>query len=144
MGLWSAVKSAATGNFSDAGNLLFIPEDDITTQSEVNNAQQKIVERQYAEGLVDSKEAAELTQQMQLNAYPNLFKTEGSPLGEFNKSIGENLTSGVKWLSSGAGGIVGAIAKGIPLWIWGIILIAAAFYFMPIIRAGLFIAKRRG
>jgi len=146
MGLWTAFKEAAKGNFSDAGNYLFIDEDAITTQKEVNNHQQALAAKQYQDGVVNEDEANLMFSQIQGNAFPYMWGERG-PGAVFTEELKTGaaelpakFASAINTTISGTSKFIG---KAIPWWLWGILLIALLVYLSPFLKIGLKYVKRR-
>jgi len=146
MGMWTAFKEAAKGNFTDASNYLWIDEDAITTQKEVNNAQQAIASRQYQDGVVSEDEANLMFSQIQGNAYPFLWGREGpndvfiQELKTGAKELPSNFAKAINTTISGTSKFIG---KAIPWWIWMVLILALLVYLSPFLKIGLKYAKRR-
>lgn len=134
MGLWTALKETAKGNFRDAGDYLFMSEDSIQTKRQVDNAQQRLIAEREAAGLVSAEKASEWTTEIQLNAFPQLLREQGSPLQTFVDDIKANSQKTANAIGSNVGGILGGIAKAIPFWLWVLLLVGGLFYFAPVLR----------
>jgi len=132
MGLWSAFKSAASGNFRDAGNYLFTDEDDIETHESVKNAQEARIAQQYQTGLIDEQEAGELMNLSAQTAFPYLWRNEegGDPVKVFADTVKVN--TGKVWDSA-----LGATTKLVPWWIWALLIVGAIIYFWPLVRTAI-------
>lgn len=145
MGLWSAIKSVASGNFSDAGNYLFTSEEDIATQAQVNNAQAAILEEQQARGVISEDEANAMFSEIQRNAYPYIWnETGGGPGGAFTSELKEQITNLPKNLSDASRKTVAEALwlgfRALPWYVWAILAIAGLIYVWPFIAP--FIPRR--
>lgn len=147
MGLWSAAKEAVKGNFNDAANMLWMDEEAITTQKEVNNAQQAIVSRQLQEGTVTEDEANAYFAEIQGNAYPFLWGDTG-PNDVFISSVKENVVelpnNVAKAINAGIAGTSKFIAKAIPWYVWLILIIALLIYLAPFLKGAAKVYAQRG
>lgn len=145
MGLWTALKEASKGNFNDALNYAFMDEDAITTQKEVNNAQQQIASRQYQDGVIDENQKDALLNDIQRNAYPFLWENNG-PGDVFTSELKSNVVNlpqnFAKTINAGIAGTSKFIARSLPWYIWAIIIVALLIYLAPFLKIGMKYAKR--
>lgn len=137
MGLWTALKAAASGRFSDAGNYLFVSEESLATHDEVAANQARIVQRQFDDGLLDRNTFDELNADIYSagqgrDIYEENFRNpETSPLGGFVEGLGEGLAAEQKFFKGALGTLVRAITGFIPWWAWILLIVAAVVYFKP-------------
>jgi hypothetical protein len=133
MGLFSAIKRGSV-------DYLFIDEEDIETQEQVNAAQLANLERQRLENKVDEKEFAELSGQVKSNTFDEALKDPANrPVTAFTESLTENYDKLLTGVRNTVGGVTkfaaGTLFKILPWWLWVIILVAAlisgAVYFKP-------------
>ena len=87
----------------------FISEEDEQTSAEVAAAQRRILERQRAEGKVDTLEYLDLSEQI-----------DDTGANFYDRELGQR-------------GVTGLVVA-IPLWVWFAVAAAAAFYFWPLLR----------
>jgi hypothetical protein len=135
MGLWSALKAAGTGNFSDATNYLFLDEDVITTKIAVDNAQELMVKERAATGAISEEQASGYLNDIQRNAYPYLFDELGGPSQAFVDELGTQVKNLPRNFSDTVNKTLGEATsltvRAIPWYLWLIIIIAAFVYFSP-------------
>lgn len=146
MALWSAFKSLVTGNFSDAGSYLFLDEDAVTTQKEVNDNLSRVLADQQARGVVSAEEAEKMTREIQLNAYPELFK-DNPPITVFADELSnqaKNLPDSIaNALNKTVSGVTRFSFKALPWWVWGLILLGIVIYLQPFLAPLVTVYARR-
>jgi hypothetical protein len=140
MGFWSAIKG---GNL----DLLFVSEDDIATQAQVNTAQQANLQRQADAGIISQEKFVKDVQGSKDNTFEKAFSDpKNSPTGAFNDSVKENYDKLLAGVSSTVGGIVKFAGKTVfgilPWWLWLAVIAGAIFYFRVQLAPFLSIAKR--
>ena len=140
MGLWAAIKNRNT-------DLLFVSQEDIDTQTQVNTAQQANLRRQQEEKIISQEEFAASLKGSQENTFEKAFAEPGnSPSDAFSDSVKENfdkLTTGVR---NTIGGVIkfagGTLFKILPWWLWAILAVGVVIYFRVQLMPFLAIAKR--
>jgi len=129
MGLLQAIKQ---GNI----DLLFVSDDAIRTQAQVNKAQSQIVNRQLLEGKTTSAEAQKMQAEIASNTFNILFSDpKNSPTQAFTDEVGKRWEAGLKTTRDFIGGsvktVLGSVFKVLPWWLWLLIIAGALVYFVP-------------
>lgn len=129
---------AFTDFIKSGGSLdyLFLPSGAWETNKEVAAAQEKIVQRQYQEGLIDRDKQASLLQEIggttTFDAY--FADPENRPTTAFWGSIKENFVKIPEWINSTLGGTINSIFRAIPWQLWVIGLIALTVFLVIQLR----------
>jgi len=146
MGLWTAFKEAAKGNFRDSANYLWMDEDAISENEANQNQLQARINKLESEGTITEDQAHGLISTIQGSAYPFIWGETGPNdifLSGMKDSV-ENLPSDLaSLLRKGTGGAAKFIAKAMPWWLWVILIIALLVYLSPFLKIGLKYVKRR-
>ena len=148
MGLKSFFTSTVKGNFQDGFNYLFMDEDAITTNRVVNNAQEKVIQDQYARGVVSEDELNATMATIGRNSYPFMFRTEGGPGEAFKDELSDRIKvlpdTVASTFNKTVGGATSFILKALPWYVWVLLFIALVVYLTPILAPTLkLIAKRK-
>jgi hypothetical protein len=125
MGLWTALKSAATGNFSDAGNYLFVDEDVLATQRQVQSNLDRRVREQAETGIISQLEGDQLRAEVNRDVYGEEFQ-KGGPLNAFTEEFTSRLN--VEGIRKSLDGLFGGIFKAIPWYVWAGLAVAGGLW----------------
>lgn len=117
MGFTSAWKSLVNGDFSDAFNNALISEDDLAVHASVANAQEQIVARQNAAGVIGDTEANLLMSEIARNAYPYNADTVG-PGGLPSQVFVDTFKGNAGRLGQAFTSTLNGVIKIFPWWLW--------------------------
>lgn len=114
-------------------NYLFVDQAAIDTAEQVQRDQTKILDRQFKQDKISQDRFNELSRDMNYDqTYAGAFSDpDQSPLGGFQEGLGDGLNNLTSASRGFLNGLAGTIFKSLPIWLWLLIVVGLAFYFVP-------------
>lgn len=148
MGLFYALKQASQGHFENAFNGLFSSDDLLAAQDAAGDNLSRIVQRQYAEGLINADEQQHLYSLMAPNTDSDQYwSADGdTPLQVFNQTIEERAAAIGQFGSNAINRTLGLGFKIIPWQVYVLLLVLVLIWLAPIWKpvAGSFLGRKFG
>lgn len=133
MGLWSATKALATGNFRQAADSVFVDEDEINRGISLDSRLIAEVQSDHARGALTDEQANFQIGRLQASATDKQIE-QASPSSGFVEGWKEGYNNVKNTIQGATSGLFGGILGLIPWQVYVGAGIFAVIYFWPVIR----------
>lgn len=127
MALWEAIKSAAKGNFSDAGGYLFVSQEEVDRGRRLDTQLEALVKEDYRRGIITDDQLSITMGRIEAQSFKpgGIFSQDGTNV---TKGLVQGAGEGLKQLQTGVKeGIAGTLNFGAGLIPWQLWIIIAIY-----------------
>lgn len=128
--IWDSVKS---GNIRQAGNYVFLSQEDVDTSNAADSRLEEIVRNRLGDGKITDVQAMQTYKNIQQNALPEVFDNpELSPLTAFQDGALEGLANDMTLARKGLSTAGDFVFGSIPWQLYVVIAVVILIYFMGV------------